>query len=361
MSPGPGPVNQRGACSIHRVLCRRWVGRRPSIFTSSLLLLPSMVPIPISLNETLGAAFVGDILAACLYGLTTLQTLTYFGRCRKDSVVLKSLVILLWALDTLHLILVSHTVYSYTITNFGNVPALLKPTWSVIAQVFVTGVSDGIVRALYCYRIWMFSGRRWLLTTAIVIGTLATCGSSLAYAARGLQQSTFIELEKFSWLLYFSLSWAFLSDFLIAATMCTLLTKRRNGALRKVDHAIRVLILYSINTGVLTTLCTLMALIAYAVSPHTFIYIGFYFLLPKLMLNSVLGALNARKTIREQMSGGIVSIPLPNITGSTEASTDRMSEGTQNRRFTSALLEHGKAPSSTDCIVKGAASQEFDA
>lgn len=33
------------------------------------------------------------------------------------------------ALDSLHLILVSHTVYSYTITNFGNVPALLKPTW----------------------------------------------------------------------------------------------------------------------------------------------------------------------------------------------------------------------------------------
>ncbi|KAI0659168.1 hypothetical protein C8Q70DRAFT_155265 [Cubamyces menziesii] len=288
-----------------------------------------MVPIPISLNETLGAAFVGDILAACLYGLTTLQTLIYFGRSRKDPLLLKSLVILLWALDSLHLILVSHTVYSYTITNFGNVPALLKPTWSVIGQVFVTGVSDGIVRAIYCYRIWMFSGRKWIISTAIAIGTLTTCGSSLAYAGSGLRENTFIELERFSWLLYFSLSWAFVSDLLIAATMCTLLAKRRNGALRKVDHAIRVLILYSVNTGVLTTLCTLMALIAYAVSPHTFIYIGFYFLLPKLLLNSILGALNARKTLREQMSGGVVSIPLPSISGSAEVSADMTAAGAQ--------------------------------
>ncbi|KAI0324066.1 hypothetical protein GY45DRAFT_1289503 [Cubamyces sp. BRFM 1775] len=320
-----------------------------------------MVPIPVSLNETLGAAFVGDILAACLYGLTTLQTLTYFGRSQKDSVVLKSLVALLWALDTFHLILISHTVYSYTITNFGNVPALLSPTWSVISQVFVTGVSDGIVRAIYCYRIWMFSGRKWIISTAIAIGTLVTCGSSLAYAITGLHQNTFIELERYSWLLYFSLSWAFVSDLLIAATMCTLLAKRRHGALRKADRTIRVLILYSINTGVLTTLCTLMALIAYAVSPHTFIYIGFYFLLPKLLLNSVLGTLNARKTLREQMSGGVVSIPLPSVTGSAELSTDRTSEGAQNRRFASALFEHGKVPSGTDRIATDAASEEFDA
>ncbi|KAI0324065.1 hypothetical protein GY45DRAFT_1439311 [Cubamyces sp. BRFM 1775] len=325
-----------------------------------------MLPVPISLNDTLGAAFVGNILAACLYGLTTLQTSIYFGRCRKDSVAMKGLVVLLWALDTLHLFLVSHTVYSYTITNFGNIPALLKPTWSVLAQVLVTGVSDGIIRALYCYRIWIFSGRNCLLCTAIAMSSLTTFGSSLAYTIKGLQSSTYIELEKFSWLLYFSLSWTFFSDLLIAVTMCILLAKRRYGNFRKVDHTIRVLILYSINTGALTTLCTLMALIAYAASPHTFIYIGFYFLLPKLLLNSVLGTLNARKTLREKIAGGVVSIPLPDINGSAEVSADRTSEGgrpQENRRFESAILDGGKVgvPADTGRIVIGPAFREFDA
>ncbi|KAJ8487784.1 hypothetical protein ONZ51_g3979 [Trametes cubensis] len=323
-----------------------------------------MVPLPISLNDTLGAAFIGNILAACLYGLTTLQTSIYFGRCRKDSTVMKGLVTLLWALDTLHLLLISHTVYSYTISNFGNIPALLKPTWSVL--VLVTGVSDGIIRALYCYRIWIVSGKNWLVCAAIAIASLVTLGSSLAYTIVGLRSDTYIDLEKFSWLLYFSLAWTFLSDLLIAVTMCILLSKRRYGNFRKVDHTIRVLILYSINTGALTTLCTLMALIAYAASPHTFIYIGFYFLLPKLLLNSVLGTLNARKTLREQMSGGVVSIPLPDMSGSAEASADRTSEGGrfhEIRRSASAVLDRGKVgiPAGTDCIVIGPASRGIDA
>ena len=34
-------------------------------------------------------------------------------------------------LDTLHLALISHTVYEYSVSNFGNLIALLEPTWCV--------------------------------------------------------------------------------------------------------------------------------------------------------------------------------------------------------------------------------------
>ncbi|KAI0324067.1 hypothetical protein GY45DRAFT_1216099, partial [Cubamyces sp. BRFM 1775] len=99
------------------------------------------------------------------------------------------------------------------------------------------------------------------------------------------------------WLLYLTLSLTFCSDFLIATSMCVLLAKQRYGVFKQMDHTVRILIMYSINTGALTTLCTLICLITYAVSPHTFIYIVFYFLLPKLLLNSVLATFNARKTL----------------------------------------------------------------
>ena len=34
-------------------------------------------------------------------------------------------------LDTLHTAFVTHAIYHYAISNFGNVIALLKPTWYV--------------------------------------------------------------------------------------------------------------------------------------------------------------------------------------------------------------------------------------
>ncbi|KAI0744236.1 hypothetical protein C8Q80DRAFT_1122475 [Daedaleopsis nitida] len=50
-------------------------------------------------------------------------------------------------LDTLHVVLKSHTVYTYAITNFGNILALLKPTWSLVCYILVTAISDSVIRA----------------------------------------------------------------------------------------------------------------------------------------------------------------------------------------------------------------------
>ncbi|KAI0325121.1 hypothetical protein GY45DRAFT_1374985 [Cubamyces sp. BRFM 1775] len=72
----------------------------------------------------------------------------YFERSCTDSLALKGFVTLLWVLDTLHLILVSHTVYIHTITNFGNWFVIWsKPTWSVFVQIIIAEMSDGIIRA----------------------------------------------------------------------------------------------------------------------------------------------------------------------------------------------------------------------
>ncbi|KAI0360706.1 hypothetical protein OH77DRAFT_711975 [Trametes cingulata] len=295
---------------------------------------------PLRLDSTLGAAFIGNILAASLYGLTTLQTYIYYCRSGKDRDAMKGLMPILWLLDTLHLGLISHTVYKYAITDFANYAGLLAPTWSVLAQVIVTGVSDGIVRGLFCYRIWILSRKNQLLCLAIVISSLMSFGCSLAYPIKGFQYNTYEGLQEISWLLYFSLATTFVSDFLIASTLSVLLARRRSVFARyarewlaslqelnggtdvhcpiRVDRTVRTLIVYSVNTGALTTVCTLACLIAYALAPHKFIYIAFYFLLPKLLLNALLATLNARKTLREQMAGGPVSIPLASTVGSTD-------------------------------------------
>ncbi|RPD65457.1 hypothetical protein L227DRAFT_212549 [Lentinus tigrinus ALCF2SS1-6] len=275
-----------------------------------------------ALHNTLGAAYIGNILAACLYGLTTLQTFIYYNRSPKDSAVLKTLVAMLWFLDTLHLALISHTVYEYTVTDFGNFIALLEPTWSVLAQVIVTGVSDGIVRGIFCYRIWMLSNQHIPTLAGLASAALLAFGCSLAFPIVGFRSTTFVDLQKISWILYLGLSTVLLSDILISAALCVLLAKRRSNFTRA-DGVVRNLIMYSVNTCLLTTACSLAALIAYAASPHTFIYISFYFLLPKLFLNSLLATLNARRSLRDQISKDGVQIPLSSGTLSGESRTAR--------------------------------------
>ncbi|KAK7677728.1 hypothetical protein QCA50_019280 [Cerrena zonata] len=56
--------------------------------------------------------------------------------------------------------------------------------------------------------------------------------------------------------------------------------------------------LYAINTGVLTSAISLTCLILYDIMPDNFIFMGFYFVLSKLYVNSFLAALNTRRVLR---------------------------------------------------------------
>ncbi|KAI0659169.1 hypothetical protein C8Q70DRAFT_155767 [Cubamyces menziesii] len=269
----------------------------------------------ITLNDTLGAAFLGNIAAACFYGITILQTWIYYGRNGSDRVYLKVLVFVLWALDSLHLALVTHAVYVYAVTDFANLLALEMPIWSILIQVVVTGISDLLVRGIFCQRVWRLSNRNWPLMIAIVVTTLTVFGGSIAFAIKGFSLPDYFALSRISDILYISLGVGVVADILIAASMCVLLAKRRTG-FAKTDSMVRVLILYSVNTGALTSLCALICLITYATMPDNFIFIGVYFVLPKLFLNSLLATLNARRPLREAGSGPMVSIPISTTSNS---------------------------------------------
>ncbi|RDX54469.1 hypothetical protein OH76DRAFT_965562 [Lentinus brumalis] len=292
----------------------------------------------IALHNTLGAAFIGNVLAACLYGLTSLQAYIYFNRSHKDSVVLKTLVAILWFLDAIHLAFVSHAVYEFCVTDFGDLLALLEPTW--YATVIVTGVSDGILRGIFCYRIWILGNEHIPTLLVLASSSLLSVGCALAFPILGFRYKTFVGLEKIGWVLYLGLSTGVSSDLLISAALCVLLARRRSS-FQRVRGVVRNLIWYSINTCLLTTACSLAALIAYAASPHTFIYITFYFLLPKLFLNSLLATLNARKSLGDQIvSKDGVQIPLSSRSISGESCAPRALEGDRHAQFPRNASQH---------------------
>ncbi|RPD65458.1 hypothetical protein L226DRAFT_530957 [Lentinus tigrinus ALCF2SS1-7] len=276
----------------------------------------------LALDDTLGAAFLGTIATSCLYGITIVQTYIYYKRNESDPAYLKLLVFFLWVLDSLHLALITHSVYFYAVTNFSNLLELTIPTWSILSQIVVTGVSDGTVRGIFCQRVWKLSNRNWMLCLAIAVSSLVVFSGSIAFAVKGFSIASFANLSEISDILYVSLGSGVVADVLIAVSMCVLLAKRRTGFSRT-DSMVRVLIMYSINTGALTSICAMLCLLTYANMPNNFVFIAFYFVLPKLFLNSLLATLNARRPLRETNSGAMVSIPLSTTSNSRMSFSSR--------------------------------------
>jgi len=60
---------------------------------------------------------------------------------------------------------------------------------------------------------------------------------------------------------------------------------------------------YTVQTGLLTSVASLGCVIAYAISPNTYIFLAIYFPLSKLYINALLATLNARDTVRGRHSG----------------------------------------------------------
>ncbi|PIL27491.1 hypothetical protein GSI_10642 [Ganoderma sinense ZZ0214-1] len=286
-----------------------------------------MSSVKLALNDTLGAAFLGTIATSCFYGITIVQTYIYFKRSGRDSLFLRFLVFSLWLLDSLHLALVVHAIYYYAVTNFSDARVLAVPTWSILAQIVVTGVSDLTVRGLVPTVSYTLTFPLMIIERAAssviefggAVSSLTVFGGSIAFAVKSFGVPTFAAFSEIADILYVSLGAGVVADMLIAGAMTVVLIKCRTG-FSKTDSVIRTLIIYSINTGALTGLCALLCLVTYATMPDNFIFIAFYFVLPKLFLNSLLATLNAREALRGASPSGMVSVPLSHASYTTHMS-----------------------------------------
>ncbi|EKM48087.1 uncharacterized protein PHACADRAFT_203268 [Phanerochaete carnosa HHB-10118-sp] len=95
-------------------------------------MLPPMVPsVSLHLDNTLGVILISEILAAILFGITSVQVYVYFHRNPRDSDLMRRTIFFLWVVDGLHLAFTSHSVYYYSVTNFMNPLALTQCPWYV--------------------------------------------------------------------------------------------------------------------------------------------------------------------------------------------------------------------------------------
>ncbi|EIW53013.1 uncharacterized protein TRAVEDRAFT_53430 [Trametes versicolor FP-101664 SS1] len=268
--------------------------------------------VSVQLTTTLGSVFLGFACTCVLYGITSLQTWMYFDYDFKDEPMLSRTVLFLWILDTLQVLFLAITVYRNVVVDFGNLPALLTPTWSLAAMVIL--VSNLIVRAIFGMRIWKLSGGHWFIPVCIVnVLSLFVLGDGIFFAVKGLSVPTLFEVH---WSFYTGFSAEVVADTIITVSQCMLLVRMKTG-FERTDSLISVMMRYSINTGLLTSICAILVLITYSTQPNNFVYMAFYFVYSKLYVNSLLATLNARRSRLMRQNLGVQRVAATSVTDMT--------------------------------------------
>ncbi|PPR01628.1 hypothetical protein CVT24_005843 [Panaeolus cyanescens] len=271
--------------------------------------------LPVKYDNTLGALLLGSLGAAVIWAVTCTQTYEYYMHdAKRDGLRIKLLVAMLWILDTFDTAINFHMLYFYLVVSFAKPLDLLKPIWCADNNANTCDTQTEIwifdaFRVLWqeCY----LSNKNVWLTGAVWLISIVDLGISIAITVEAFGINTFIELDRYSSLIYATFGVGTGGDFLITVILCTLLYQRRTG-FQRTDNLIRTLTLYTISTGMVVVIDSILCVSTYAAMPGNFIYLGFYLSYSKLHVNAYLATLNARKYRRAQHDDTFLQYPADN-------------------------------------------------
>lgn len=260
---------------------------------------------PGNLVEIEAPILVAGMLACPLYGLTLAQAAYYVRSYPDDKIYLKALVAICVILETAHLALVLESAHFFTIVCKlpENIMGLFLVRKSFAISFLLTILITALVQAFYALRVWrvntLHPARRWLVAVVAVL-CVAQVGVGLASDAL-LQiepQLTSIQDSKQKVLFSLELSLAVICDVLISAALVYFLRSSRTGY-QSTENMINRLIIYSVNTGLVTSAMSIVILILYFTITTNTLFALFLIVISKVYVISLLVTLNSRNHVRE--------------------------------------------------------------
>ncbi|OCH93192.1 hypothetical protein OBBRIDRAFT_885707 [Obba rivulosa] len=150
-----------------------------------------------------------------------------------------------------------------------------------------------------------------VVITAVSLSASAAVGGFMVFLIKGEGLDSLEEFHSIATPYYIGAVFSVPADILLAGSQVVMLWRLRTG-FKRTDTVMRTLMLYSINTGVLTRVVAAAGLITFALMPNSFVYVSIYHTNCKLNLNALLATYNTRSELREVLApqGDIVTIPI---------------------------------------------------
>jgi len=240
----------------------------------------------------LGLTALGLVFSSILYGITLTQTVHYFKHFTHDSRFIKSLVLAILILNTASITLIVHACWYYLVTN-GDPE---NSVWSLNVELSLSMLISGIAESYLSFRVWQLSSRKYILSTILLFLALTHFGTGEASAIQFLKLKHFANFGSVKVLSILRLSSAALCDTSITIALCYFLHQKRTG-FQQTDAIIDHLIIFAINSGLITSVASIACLITYLVIPRTWLYLALCFLISRLYANTFLSSLNSRQIL----------------------------------------------------------------
>ncbi|KAI0326512.1 hypothetical protein GY45DRAFT_105668 [Cubamyces sp. BRFM 1775] len=267
--------------------------------------------------DTIGSVLIALHIGQILFGLVVYQVHYYFKTFPDDGIWIKSFVSMVMLTQTVHSMLWTLASYHYGITDPYSTAALSPAHWSLRVVFMMTALAVAAPQIFYALRILhMWDCRRkglvvgdrrsnWLLGLVVfaLLCILAYLGiASTAGGTSFSEVTSLASFRKLGWLVATAYGLAAVTDLIMAATLVVMLHRCR-VAVRgsKTDTVLSILIKYTINTGLLTSIGSVLAFVFVLILPGNFIYCGFSVIGTKLYGNSVLAMLNSRHYMNSRL------------------------------------------------------------
>ncbi|KAJ7152980.1 hypothetical protein C8R46DRAFT_479425 [Mycena filopes] len=245
-----------------------------------------------------GPMFIGNILNWMLFGTLIMQLWTYYHNFPHDSRPLRGLVYLVFFMDAVQTVLLTHHGWWFTITIWGVPDKFEELVWSAPTIPFMAGLISGSVQCFYAWRIWVLTNNKWMHGVSVLIVLVALTQALNAMVAALIcsqtpVQETLIRLHpQFSTWLAGSLA----NDVVITTCMLWILTRAKNqSAWGPTESLLTKLIHRVIQSGATTVVVAAVDLALFVRFPaENYHYVPAY-ILGKVYSNSFFLTLNLRR------------------------------------------------------------------
>ncbi|KAI0644067.1 hypothetical protein C8Q79DRAFT_127871 [Trametes meyenii] len=217
-------------------------------------------PIILNLTESYGPILVGCILSCVVWGISCMQMFMYYLNYDSDHLGLKLFVAFVWAVDTANEMLLLASMWPVLILKWGSIAELSVSQPTLVHHGWVSGIVAFAVQMFFLYRIYKFSGNRFLLPLLLVPLSLWQIIGTIPFDIWVFQDSSLAALSAPRMIAFetaLRATSAFV-DIMIAVAMLYLLVQNRRSEFSSSKKMIFRLIIMTINTGLWTAVVALV-------------------------------------------------------------------------------------------------------
>ncbi|KAF9513406.1 hypothetical protein BS47DRAFT_973368 [Hydnum rufescens UP504] len=248
-----------------------------------------------------GGSFFGNLITALCFGVLTVQTSSYYHAFPNDGRPLKLVVAFLWILEAFQLACITQSLYWWFVANDDNSSTLGWATWEFLTYQINTVCASVTVQTFFAYRVYSLSANLYIgvLVQALV---LLQFGFGAVTAVKANMNLEFqVMIKECTWLIVLWLAIQAIADIVITTCMCLLLRRRRTG-FQKTDSVINRMVLYTISTGLITSVLSCFLLVMFAKYAFHFSEITVGMPLGAFYSITMLANLHMRTTLRARLA-----------------------------------------------------------